>query len=83
MAKKPPKIGRPLKTPRASRVQLCVSVSAEIRHKLEAAARVSGRSLSSEAEAMLERVMVVDSVLAAFRKGVRPNKIGGYSAARK
>lgn len=84
MAEKISRRGRPPKNiAHVARVPMCVTVSAEIRRKLEIAAHASGRSLSSEIEAALERLLIIDSVLAAHRAGVRLNRIGGSSAPRK
>ena len=49
--------GRPIKAPVPGRNSLGLRVSAEIKDKLRTAALVSGRSMSQEAEMILERAL--------------------------
>jgi len=58
------RLGRPLKAPRpGERVALGLKVTAEIKQRLDEAARKSGRTQSQQAELMIERAFFEESAL--------------------
>lgn len=63
------RIGRPFKPAKPrTRVSLGLKVTAEMKDRIEAAAKRSGRTQSQEAEAWLERALQYDAMLATLRK---------------
>lgn len=64
MSKTPARIGRPTKTPKpGERVSLGLRVTADLKRKLDEAAKKSGRSQSQEAELRLERSFEREALL--------------------
>ncbi len=67
MEKKAKRIGRPMKKPpRGQRVSLGLKVTAEIKRRLDSAARASGRTQSQEAERRIEMSYNYERVLGEF-----------------
>ena len=69
MTKRGKRIGRPWKAPTKKRVQIGVIVRAEIKRRINNAAKQSGRTVSQETEMLIERGLLVDKTLAAVREG--------------
>jgi hypothetical protein len=60
------RIGRPMNKPaKGTRVSLGLKVTAEVKRHVDAAAQASGRTQSQEAEALIEKALQYDRVLAA------------------
>ena len=67
--RQPKRIGRPTKAPKAGdRVSLGLRVTAEIKSRLDAAAMISGRSQSQEAELRLEQSFRDDGIEALLQE---------------
>ena len=59
------RIGRPPKTPpekQVKRVQIGLFVRADIKRRIDAAAKATGRTLSQEAEQLIERGLMADQI---------------------
>ena len=66
MAQAAKRIGRPIKaTTKGERVQLGVMVSTEFKDLIADAAEKSGRTMSQEAENIIERALALDAALKA------------------
>lgn len=67
MTKEPKRIGRPMKPPpRGKRVSLGLKVTAEIKRRLDSAARASGRTQSQEAERRIEMSYTYENAIGAL-----------------
>jgi hypothetical protein len=66
MAQAAKRIGRPIKeAPKGERVQLGVMVGTEFKDLIAKAAEKSGRTMSQEAENIIERALALDAALKA------------------
>jgi hypothetical protein len=65
-AAKKPRVGRPMKVPKAgARAPLSLLVRPQLKRRIESLAEASGATLSAEAESLLERALAYDDVLKA------------------
>jgi hypothetical protein len=64
MARGGKRIGRPMKSPEpGKRASLGLKVTAEIKQRIDAAAKITGRSQSQEAELLIERALAYEKAL--------------------
>ncbi len=76
------RIGRPMKPAvEGNRVSLGLKVTAEIKGRIDAAAKESGRTQSQEAERLIERAFQYDELLEAMRTTMAKIKDGNIEAA--
>jgi len=56
------RIGRPMKAPTEKRVQIGPLIRASIKKRIDEAAMLSGRTISQEAEFLIERGLIADEI---------------------
>jgi hypothetical protein len=77
MATEAKRIGRPMKQPpRGTRVSLGLKVGAEVKRRIDSAARASGRTQSQEAELLIERALHYDRMLGAMNTSLEDIRRG-------
>src|SRR4051812_35854254 len=82
MTKEAKRVGRPMKAPaRGKRVSLGLKVTAEVKRRIDTAARNSGRTQSQEAEALIERALTYDTMFEAMRTNMADIAKGNIEAA--
>jgi hypothetical protein len=82
MAKEAKRIGRPMKQPpRGTRVSLGLKVGADVKRRIDSAARASGRTQSQEAEHLIERALQYDRMLEAMRTTLADMERGSVETA--
>jgi hypothetical protein len=76
------RIGRPMKEPaEGERISLGLKVTAEMKAKIDAVAKESGRTQSQEVERLIERALHYDMMLAAMNTTVEEIVNGNVKAA--
>jgi predicted transcriptional regulator len=76
------RIGRPMKAPaRGKRVSLGLKVRAEVKQRIDSAARATGRTQSQEAEALIEQALTYNTMLSAMNTSMQEIAKGNIEAA--
>jgi hypothetical protein len=76
------RIGRPMKQPpRGTRVSLGLKVGADVKRRIDSAARASGRTQSQEAELLIERALQYERLLSAMNTSLEDIRRGQIEAA--
>jgi hypothetical protein len=77
MATEAKRIGRPMKQPpRGTRMSLGLKVGADVKRRIDSAARASGRTQSQEAELLIERALHYDRMLSAMNTSLEQIRRG-------
>jgi hypothetical protein len=77
-----PRVGRPSKVAASgTRVSLGLKVRAEVKQRIDAAAKASGRTQSQEAEALIEAALAPYAMLEAWRAAFADLERGNFEAA--
>jgi len=76
------RIGRPLRAAASgTRVSLGLKVRAEVKQRIDEAAKASGRTQSQEAEALIERALAPYAMSETWRAALADLKRGNFEAA--
>jgi hypothetical protein len=80
----PKRIGRPFKAPpKGKRAPLSLLVRPTLKRLIDERAQVNGRTQSAEAEAMLERLLMLEETLETMRTTLSEIESGSVDAALK